>query len=116
MAGNGWGEISYHFLMGADYNIYEGRGWGRQGQNVGLFTNQAINLGLIGTFQRDPPSENVVAILDDFIACGISQGALAQNVRVIAQCQATPIVSCEGSTIFEWVSEHPRFEANPRTV
>lgn len=116
MAGNGWRDISYHFLMGADYRLYEGRGWGRRGENVGDFTNQAINIGLIGTFQVDPPTENVLQVLDNLIDCGIASGALAQNVRVVAQCQVTPIVSCEGSTIFDWVSEHPRFEANPRAV
>lgn len=116
MAGNGWRDISYHFLMAADYRLYEGRGWGRRGENVGGFTNQAINVGLIGTFQVDPPTDDVLEVLDNLIACGISQGALASNVAVIAQCQVTSIVSCEGSTIFDWVSQHPRFIANPRAA
>ena len=114
---NGWPDISYHFMIGADYRIYEGRGWGRLGENIELFTNQAINIGFLGTFAVEPPSEAASELFDALIACGISQGALAQDVAVVAQCQVNPrIVSCERSTIFNWVTEHPRYEADPRPV
>lgn len=117
MEANGWPDISYHFLIGADYRIYEGRGWGRIGENVERFTNQAINIGFLGTFNRDPPSERVTALINSLIECGISEGALDQDVVVVAQCQVNPrIVSCDRTTIFNWISEHPRFEAEPRPV
>lgn len=113
--GSQWGDISYHFLIGGG-QIYEGRGWGRRGENVGDFTNQAINIGLIGPFLSNSPTETDLELIDSLIACGLSQRALAQNVQVIAQCQVIPFVSCEESTILGWVSEHPRFNANPRVV
>lgn len=114
--GNGWPDISYHFLIGSDYRIYEGRGWGRLGENVGGFSNQAINIGFIGTFAQEPLTPRGLELLDEVIACGISIGALAQNVNVLAQCQVTNIVSCSATTVFDWVSEHPRFAANPTPV
>lgn len=116
MEANGWPDISYHFIIGSDYRIYEGRGWGRLGENVGGFSNQAINVGFIGTFNQNPITEGGLVALDALIACGISAGALAQNVDVAAQCQVTNIVSCSATTVFGWVSEHPRFTANPVPV
>lgn len=114
--GNGWPEISYHFLIGGDNRIYAGRGWGRQGANVERFSNQAINIGYIGRFNNDRPTAEAAALLDSLVACGISAGALASDVNVIAQCQVTGIVSCEATTIFEWISEHSRFTQNPQPV
>lgn len=113
---NGWPDISYHFLMAADYRVYQGRGWGRLGENIKAFTNQAINIGFIGPFRTQPPSINVTNALEELISCGISLGALAQNVRIVAQCQVTPMVSCEASQIYNYVSTLERFEPNPRPV
>lgn len=114
---NGWPDISYHFLIGADYRIYEGRGWGRVGENVENFTNQAINIAYLGRFAVDPPSERATELLDSLIACGIAQGSLAPDVVVAAQCQVIPrIASCERSTIFNWITQHPRFESDPTPV
>lgn len=114
--GNGWPDISYHFLIGGDNRIYQGRGWGRQGQNVEGFNNQAINIGYVGRFTQDRPSAEAVALLESLITCGISQGALASNANVVAQCQVTRIVSCSATTIFDWISEHPRYIETPRPV
>lgn len=116
MEANGWPDISYHFLVGEDNNIYEGRGWGRLGQNIDQFTNQAINIGYIGTFATTTPAESAAALLDSLVNCGVSAGALAQNVEVVAQCQVTRFVSCPASTIFEWISEHERFTDSPTPV
>lgn len=113
---NGWPDISYHFLIGADYRIYEGRGWGRVGVNVDRFSNQAINVGLIGGFSTSVPSVNATNVINEFINCGISVGALAADVTVLAQCQVTNMVSCEATTIFQWLSDHSRFVSNPRPV
>ena len=117
MTANGWRDISYHFMMAAEYRVYTGRGWGRLGENVGRFTNQAINVGFIGRYQgANRPTANATNVLNDLIDCGIAENALSRNVRVVAQCQVTPIVSCDDSGIFDWISEHPRFESNPIPV
>lgn len=116
MEANQWRDISYHFLIGEDNRIYAGRGWAREGQNVEDFSNQAINIGYIGSFVNGRPSESAAALLESLIECGVSQRTLAQNVSVVAQCQVVPFVGCDQSSIFEWISENPRFEENPQAV
>lgn len=114
--GNGWSEISYHFLIDEAGRIFQGRGWGRMGQNVENFSNQAINVGFIGAHTLHRPTTEAQASFESLIACGISERALDLHVNVVAQCQVTRMVSCEATTIFPWISEHDRFIANPTPV
>lgn len=82
MDANGWPEISYHFLIGGDNRIYQGRGWGRLGQNVGQFSNQAINVGFLGRFVDETPSAEALEAFESLVGCGVSEGALTANVAV----------------------------------
>ena len=116
MQANGWPDISYHFLIGGDNRIYQGRGWGREGVNVGQYSNQAINVGFIGSFQQNRPSAEALELLESLIGCGVGARALDQDVNVFAQCQATIMVGCSATTIFDWISEHPLFISNPHPV
>lgn len=116
MLANGWPDISYHFIMTAQHIFYTGRGWGRMGENVGDYNNQAINVGFLGTFHQDMPGSETTETFNQFIECGIAQGFLDANVRVLAQCQVTGIVTCNSSNLHEWLSSNPRFEPNPHPV
>lgn len=114
---NGWPDISYHFIVGADFRIYEGRGWGRIGENVEGFTNQTINIGFLGGFLTNSPSPRISELFDSLIACGISIGALDPEVAALTKCQVNPrIERCDRTTIYNWLSQHPRFEAEPVPV
>lgn len=116
MDSNQWADISYHFLVGEDNVVYVGRGWGRRGENVGDFSNQAINVGFIGNFRDRQPADETRGILNRLIQCGISEGHLPSNVQVAAQCQVQPFAACEATTIFDWISGTERFVENPRPV
>lgn len=113
---NGWADISYHFLIAEDNRIYVGRGWSRQGENVGAFNNQAINVGYIGRFVHRQPTPEARAVLHSLIECGISEGHLTPDVRVAAQCQVTNIAPCNNTFIYEWISGRPRFIENPHPI
>lgn len=112
MLANGWPDISYHFIMTAQQVFYTGRGWGRMGENVGAYNNQAINVGFLG--MEFTPGAITAGNFNRFIECGIQRGFLDANVRIVAQCQITGIVTCDTSNLYDWVTEHPRFEPNPQ--
>jgi len=114
MTVNDWPDISYNFMMTVDYKLYAGRGWSRIGENVEAFTNQAISVGLAGRFLQTHLSDEGMEVLNSLIECGISEGHLSPDVRVVAQCQVTRFISCEASTVLEWVSTHPRWESDPQ--
>ncbi|CAF1567969.1 unnamed protein product, partial [Didymodactylos carnosus] len=39
---NGWDDIGYHFLVGENGKVYEGRGWSRQGAHSPGWNNDAF--------------------------------------------------------------------------
>lgn len=109
---NGYPDIAYNFLVGESNSIYIGRGWVQQGQNVGAFANQAMNIAYIGDFNGRQPNLSTRNLLDPIINCGITAGHLRSDVRVVAACQVLG-TSCVTNSIHGWMRDHPRFEENP---
>lgn len=107
-----WPDVAFGFLVGEDNLIYTGRGWVQQGQNLGLFTNQAVNIAYIGNFDGRQPNLSSRRLLDSIISCGITAGHLRSDVKVIAACQVQG-TSCSANSIHGWMRDHPRFEENP---
>jgi peptidoglycan recognition protein len=108
----GYPDIAYSFTIGEDLLVYTARGWVAQGQSLGAFSNQAVNIGYIGNFDGRQPSLRSRELLDTLIQCGITAGHLASNVRVIASCQVQS-TQCAANSIHSWIRSHPRFVENP---
>jgi peptidoglycan recognition protein len=47
---NGWSDIGYNFIVGGDGNVYEGRGWTKQGAHAPGYNAQSIGICFVGTF------------------------------------------------------------------
>lgn len=47
----GWNDIGYNFLVGEDGNVYEGRGWGKQGAHSVPFNKKSIGICIIGDYR-----------------------------------------------------------------
>lgn len=50
---NGWADVGYHFLIGKNGLIYEGRDWGVRGTHVGGYNTGSIGICLLGNFMND---------------------------------------------------------------
>lgn len=51
--GHGWSDIGYHFLVGEDGNVYEGRGWDAVGAHAPGYNGQGIGICMIGDFSGE---------------------------------------------------------------
>ena len=56
MVTNGWCDIGYHFLIGRDGTIYEGRPLTQLGAHVGGHNTGNIGIAFVGCFDRSCPS------------------------------------------------------------
>lgn len=53
---NRWADIGYNFCVGGDGQVYEGRGWNRQGAHASGFNDRSVGICFIGTFTNSLPT------------------------------------------------------------
>lgn len=109
---NGWADIGYNYLIGGDGNIYEGRGWGRQGAHAPGYNNQSVGVAFIGLFTSALPTLNARNAAQALINCGISLNHIRPAYWVIGHRQGSA-TACPGNALFENLRTWPRFNANP---
>lgn len=56
-----WADIGYHFVIGADGVIYEGRDIGVRGSHTGGYNTGTLGIALTGNFEHAMPTEEQLA-------------------------------------------------------
>ncbi|XP_055344231.1 uncharacterized protein LOC129592265 [Paramacrobiotus metropolitanus] len=90
-------DISYHFLIGINGSIFEGRGWFVGGAYYKPFNDQGFGVAFLGTF---PPAGTSVAPLTyeailaahQLLRCAISLGHLISPNYTLLSLRITPTV------------------------
>ncbi|XP_015122499.2 uncharacterized protein LOC107044927 [Diachasma alloeum] len=112
---NHWLDIGYHFVIGEDSNVYEGRGWDYVGAHAPGYNSQSIGVSVIGDFSHFLPNDGALKALDELIACGVALGKISPDYRVIGHRQVRDTV-CPGETFYKYVMKMPRWTADPIPV
>ncbi|CAH1169610.1 unnamed protein product [Phaedon cochleariae] len=84
---NGWFDIGYNFLVGGDGDVYEGRGWKKEGAHTFSYNNQSIGVAFIGTFIKEPPPSNMINSFHKLIEKGVESGYLTKDYKIMAARQ-----------------------------
>lgn len=53
-------DVAYHFLVGADGNVFEGRGWNTEGGATGGFNSEGYAACFLGDFVDHSPTQPAV--------------------------------------------------------
>ncbi|CAD7090194.1 unnamed protein product [Hermetia illucens] len=88
----GWSDIGLNFLIGNDGNVYEGAGWNKVGAHTLGYNRKSIGIAFIGDFSDELPSEKALQAAKSLLACGVSNGYLARNYRLLG---ARQVISTE---------------------
>lgn len=110
--GNGWADIGYNFVIGGDGNVYEGRGWGKQGAHAPGYNTNSVGISLIGTFTNGLPVQAALNAAHQLIACGVSLGHVKSNYGIIGHRQAVS-TECPGNSLYNEIKKWPGYVANP---
>lgn len=113
MESKAWDDIGYNFLVGGDGDVYEGRGWDKQGAHTKGYNSGSIGIAYIGTFNKKLPSERQLTagflIMDE----GVKLGKLTADYKVYAHRQLIASES-PGAAFYEiikkwenWSSDTP---------
>ena len=56
----GYWDVAYHFLIGADGSVYEGRGWNVEGGATGGFNDVGYAACFLGNFVDHTPTQAAI--------------------------------------------------------
>ncbi|XP_072934738.1 peptidoglycan recognition protein 3-like [Epargyreus clarus] len=107
-----WGDIGYHFCLGSDGSVYEGRGWRNIGIHAGRVNSISIGICLIGDWRAVTPPAAMLASTQELIAAGVKQGILSPTYKLIGHNQVMA-TECPGTALFNEISTWDHFEQNP---
>lgn len=87
MESQNWDDIGYNFLVGGDGDVYEGRGWDKQGAHTKGFNAGSIGIAYIGTFNKKLPNDR--QLLAGFLLMneGVKLGKLTPDYKIYAHRQ-----------------------------
>lgn len=103
-----WFDIGYNFLIGADGNVYEGRGWQKVGAHTKFYNETSIGIAFIGTFCHvNAPKEQIASFMR-LIREGVRKGYIAKNYKLLAARQLRPTES-PGKALYEQMKKWPHW-------
>jgi peptidoglycan recognition protein len=76
---NGWADIGYNFCVGDPGQIYEGRGYGRQGAHAPGFNQRALGHCFFGEHTSVLPTSAALTNTQNFITCSRNNGFLTSG-------------------------------------
>lgn len=103
----GWADIGYHYLVGRDGRIYEGRSVSAQGAHAGGVNNKNnLGVSVIGNFNAALPPPAQLAAVSAFLAdrrnaYGLSSAALLGH-RDFGPTE------CPGDALYAWLKDEKR--------
>lgn len=100
--GRGWADIGYHFVIGRDGKVYQGRRLDVQGAHAGA-GNNGNNLGvsLIGRYVDVLPGERQLAALDAFLRDCMARHDVRID-QVFGHRDFAP-TQCPGDALYAWL-------------
>ncbi|CAF1067355.1 unnamed protein product [Adineta steineri] len=108
---NTWADVGYHFLVGENGKVYEGRGWDRQGAHAPGWNNDAYGICIIGDFQVASPNQKALDAVKLWIDCGVEQGHVKKDYYIIThrQSQRPGYTVCPGNGTVDAIKTWPRY-------
>ncbi|UJR37018.1 hypothetical protein I4U23_029725 [Adineta vaga] len=106
-----WVDIGYHFLVGENGKVYEGRGWDRQGAHAPGWNNDAFGICIIGDFRTESPNQKALDAVKLWIDCGVQQGHVKNEYYIIThrQSQRPGYTECPGNGTIDAIKPWPRY-------
>ncbi|XP_055851974.1 peptidoglycan-recognition protein SC2 [Episyrphus balteatus] len=95
----GWDDIGYNFGIGADGNVYEGRGFGIQGAHASGWNTKSIGIMFIGNYNDHTPTNTQILLAKELLNEGVFQGYLSPKYVLYGHRQVGK-TECPGNKLF----------------
>lgn len=97
-----WADVAYHFLVGKNGLIYEGRDWHVRGTHVAQYNSGSLGICLLGNFVQESPSE---AQLASTLALVNWASERLQLTHIASHRQFNPQTQCPGDNLVPYLEQ-----------
>lgn len=97
-----WADIGYHFLVGQNGLIYEGRDWHVRGTHVEIFNTGSLGICLLGNFMQEAPNLNQ---LNSTLALINWTSERLQLTHIASHRDFNPRTQCPGDNLFPYIEQ-----------
>lgn len=97
-----WADVAYHFFVGKNGLIYEGRDWSVRGTHVGGYNTGSIGVCLLGNFMEQeppPPQIDAAQILIKWLALRLQLSHIAGHRDFNAE------TDCPGDNVYSYIAQ-----------
>jgi len=99
----GWADIGYHWLIGLDGNVYEGRALDIQGAHAGGGNNvENLGVSVIGDFTQGLPKEQQLHTVERFLAEQMRRYGILED-QLFGHRDFKP-TECPGGALYTWLT------------
>ncbi|CAL1297225.1 unnamed protein product [Larinioides sclopetarius] len=74
-----WVDIGYHFAIGGDGLIYEGRPWYKMGAHTKHHNKRSIGIAFLGDYDKDCPNPSMLDLIPKLVYCGVEKVSNSEN-------------------------------------
>nr|WFL37688.1 peptidoglycan recognition protein D [Antheraea pernyi] len=110
--GRRWWDIGYHFGVGSDATVYEGRGWSALGAHSLHFNSVSIGICVIGDWTGSLPPADQIKATKSLIAAGVDLGYIRPDYKLVGHRQVRA-TECPGDALYENIKTWPHYSAFP---
>lgn len=83
-------DVGYHFMVGGDGAIYEGRGWDVIGAHTRGYNDKSISVAFVGNYTLDDPNDKQLEAAKKLLDFGVKRNKLTRDYKLYGQCQLQP--------------------------
>ncbi len=106
----GWADIGYHWLIGRDGNVYEGRALEVQGAHAGGGNNKNnLGISVVGDFTKELPDRKQLGTVELFLAVQLRRYDIPVD-ELYGHRDWKP-TECPGGALYEWLAAFKKRQA-----
>ncbi|XP_049298990.1 peptidoglycan-recognition protein LA isoform X1 [Anopheles funestus] len=98
-------DIPSNFYLGADGNVYVGRGW----DIANSYQNRTLSVCFMGYFESYGPKDIQMSALQHLLTYGVIQRKLANDYKLVARRQTKPTTTSPGDQLYAKLKRLPRW-------
>ena len=97
----GWADIGYHYVIGRDGKVYEGRPAKLQGAHVGGHNENNLGISMAGNFVSKLPSETQLSTLKSLLSIKFKEHGL--STHQLFGHRDFKATECPGEALYQWL-------------